>query len=209
MSKSHRTHRFGFLVFIELIATAMVFAGAAIAQDSLWTNQYTGRIDAETTMTVRVNEDIDAENSTDRVFLGYVAKDVKDAEGIITVPEGSAVELVVRRAANDELLLDLRAVTVYGRRYSVQTDGGEAREKERTGGTFRYAAGSAPAAAVIGGVPGAGRDARIRTGMGAGARMWTAGQTVHIPVDSLVVVRLKEPLREPRIDRYYKRDGAR
>jgi hypothetical protein len=208
-----RNHPSILILFIQLITISLFSAAAASAQDSLWTNQYTGRIDAETMITVRTNEDINADNSDGRVFLAYVAKDVRDSEGIITVPKGSAVELLVRKAASGELVLDLKSITIYGIPYSIETgeDLPRGAEKERTGANFRYAGASPLIGAIIGGAPGGrkGRPSRGAAGTDQRAQMWTEGPTVHIPSDSLVVIRLNEPLREPRIDRYYKRNVAR
>src|SRR5690242_13571477 len=120
MTKSLRIHRSACVVFTGLIVTIMIVAGSSNAQDSLWTQRYTGRIDADTMITVRINQDITADTTTDQRFLGYVAEDVRNHEGIITVPGGATVELVVRRATNGELRLDLSAISFFGQRYIIE-----------------------------------------------------------------------------------------
>src|SRR5262249_30864152 len=118
-SKSHR-NRSVLIVLIELIATTLFFAGAASAQGT-YQRAYTGTIDAGTTIAVRTNDDINTNKSDGRVYSGYVDQDVRDRAGNIAIPQGSDVELLVKRASNDDLVIDVDAISVGGHRFSVET----------------------------------------------------------------------------------------
>src|SRR5262245_28972691 len=105
--------------FLSLaVVSTLCFSGAASAQGRSAT------IDAGTTISVRTNEAIDAKDSDGRVFSGEVAEDVMDRSGRVAVPKGSKVEMIVRKAADNEneLVLDLDSVMVNGRRYSVESE---------------------------------------------------------------------------------------
>src|SRR5262245_61300210 len=101
---------------VALLALAVVWtlclANSANAQRT--NRRAFGAIDAGTTITVRTNEAIDSDDSDGRVFSGSVAQDVMDRRGNLAIPRGSDVELVVKRASNKELILDLDSVTVNG-----------------------------------------------------------------------------------------------
>ena len=92
------------------------FAGAASAQSAR-------TIDAGTTITVRTNEQINANNNDGRVFSGVVEQDVLNRGGNVAIPKGSNVELVVKNIANNQVALDLDSVTVNGQRYGIQIAG--------------------------------------------------------------------------------------
>jgi hypothetical protein len=100
-----------FASFLSLaVFWTLGFSGIAGAQSR------GGTIDAGTTIAVRTNEAIDAKDSDGRVFSGEVAEDVMDRAGRVAVPKGSKVEMVVRKAADNEneLVLDLDSVISHG-----------------------------------------------------------------------------------------------
>jgi len=157
-----------------------------------------------TTIEVRTNETIDAKKSDGRVFSGVVNQDVTDASGNIAIPRGSNVELIVKKASNKELTLDLEAVTVNTQRYAVNADASRLSGGQRDGiGTNRrtaeYLGGGAALGAIIGAIAGGGKGAAIGAlaggGAGAGVQTLTRGKTVKVPAESLLTFRLEQPLQ--------------
>jgi hypothetical protein len=80
------------------------------------------RIEPGTTVAVRTNQFIDSDRRDNRVYGATVAQDVRGERGRIAIPRGSQVELIVRTARDNDLILDLESVTVAGQRYGIQTD---------------------------------------------------------------------------------------
>jgi hypothetical protein len=80
------------------------------------------RIEPGTNVTVRTTEGIDVDRRDDRVFRGIVDQDVRGENGRIAIPRGAPVELVVRVARDNDLIIDLNSVTVNGQRFAIPTD---------------------------------------------------------------------------------------
>lgn len=174
----------------------------------------TGAIDVGTNITVRTNERIYANQSDGRVFSGVVEQDVKDRRGDIVVPKGSDVELIVRELSNNDFVLDMDSVNIYGERYGVEAKSDVAgREKPGFGGNKRtgdHDGAGAVLGAIVGAIAGGGKGAAIGAGAGAttGAGVAvTRGRTVEVPAESLLTFRLVEQLRAGVADRGYARNG--
>lgn len=71
---------------------------------------------------MRTNEAIDSARTDYRVYTGIVDENVRGDDGRVAIPQGSRVELIVRRNQNNELSLDLESVLINGRRYAIRTD---------------------------------------------------------------------------------------
>jgi len=173
-------------------------------------------IDAGTTMQIRTVDDIKANDSDGRVFPGVVDEDVLTRNGRIAIPRGSDVELIVRRLPNNEVALDLDAVTINGERYGIEAEQSvvESQQKEGVGvnkRTGKYVGGGAILGAIIGGIAGGGKGAAIGAGAGAaagaGAQVLTRGKSVRVPAESLLTFRLTEPLRAGVYDSGYMNNG--
>src|SRR5262252_3251119 len=189
-----------FASFLSLaVVWTLCFSGIAGAQSR------GGTIDAGTTISVRTNEAIDAKDSDGRVFSGEVAEDVMDRAGRVAVPKGSKVEMIVRKAADNEndLVLDLDSVMVNGQRYSVESESSSVSagkegigKNKRTG---KYVGGGAAIGAIIGAIAGGGKGAAIGAGAGAGGgaltQVLTKGGSIRIPVETVLKFQLAEPLR--------------
>src|SRR4051812_31506890 len=80
------------------------------------------RIEPGTTVAVRTNEYINSERADGRVYTGIVDQDVRDNNGRLAIPRGSRVELVVRVARDNDLILDMDAVTINGGRYGIKAE---------------------------------------------------------------------------------------
>lgn len=116
------------------------------------------RIERGTTIAVRTNQFIDSDRRDNRVYTATVAQDVRGGNGRLAIPRGSQVELIVRVAHDNDLVLDLESVTVNGQRYGIETAAnrveGEHRDDSLVG-------------AIIGSIKGgqaSGREVKIRQG---------------------------------------------
>ena len=156
-------------------------------------------ISVRTAETIRVH-DVD-EN---RYFPATVQHDVMDRDGRIAIPRGANAELVVRRMSDGDLALDLRSVSIEGKRYVVDTEdiveNGHQKdgvgENKRTG---KFLGGGAVIGGIIGAIAGGGKGAAIGAASGAaagaGAQMATRGHEVHVPAESVLSFRLERPVR--------------
>jgi hypothetical protein len=139
------------------------------------------RLDPGTTISVRTNETIDVARQDNRVYTGIVDQGVRGSEGRILIPRGSPVELFVRLARDNDLILDLESVVANGVRYAVKTDPNRV-ESHRDD-------------SLVGAIVGAIRGGEVR------------GRAVRIPRDSVISFRLERPLEVGVPDRGVTRDG--
>jgi len=173
-------------------------------------------IPAGTVIHVRTNDSIDTRDTAGgRVYSGSVSSDVLDAESRIVIPSGADVELMVRDIGNHTLALDLDAIVVNGKRYSVDTyevtRSGDRKDgvgaNRRTG---KFIGGGALFGTIVGAVAGGGKGAGIGAlaGGAAGAIGQTAtrGKQVRVPAESLLTFQLRKQL-DLAPDRGYTRDG--
>jgi hypothetical protein len=159
------------------------------------------RIEPGTVLAIRNNETIRADRADGRIFTGTVDQDILGENGRLAIPRGSNVELIVRVAHDDDLILDLESVMVDGQRYAIDAgaDRVEARDgvgaNERTG---RFVGGGALLGAIVGAAAGGGKGAAIGAGVGAGAgaatEIATSGREVRIPSESIIRFRIDRPL---------------
>ncbi|HUQ95784.1 MAG TPA: hypothetical protein VM120_29165 [Bryobacteraceae bacterium] len=177
------------------------------------------RVPAGTEIVVRTNEAIDARHPTDsRIYSGIVDRDVRDARGRVVIDRGAEVELIMREASANDIVVDLESINVNGRRYIVDSpseviSGSDDRKRgvgvnSRTG---RYVGGGAIIGSIIGAIAGGGSGAAIgaATGAGAGAvgQTVTRGGRVRLPSESIITFRLDRPLRIGHADDGFTRDG--
>jgi hypothetical protein len=134
-----------------------------------------------TVISVRPNESIDVERKDNRVYTGIVDRDVRGSNGQMAIPRGSTVELIVRVAADNDLILDLESVTVNGQRYAIKTDANHVE--------------SARDNSLVGAIVGAINGGQAR------------GRAVRIPRDTLLTFRIERPLDMGVSDRGVTHDG--
>ena len=139
------------------------------------------RIQPGTNVTVRTDEAIDVERRDNRVYTGIVDQDVRGDDGRLAIPRGSSVELIVRVARDNDLVLDLESVMVNGQRYAIKSDPNRV-ESERDN-------------SLVGSIIGA-----INGGQ-------AQGRAVRIPARSLLNFRVQRPLDMGVADRGIMRDG--
>src|SRR5579864_9496716 len=90
------------------VVATMSLIPAASAQDrNAWR---LSRIEPGTNITVRTTEGIDVERRDDRVFRAVVDQDVRNESGRIAIPRGAPVDLVVRVAPDNDLIIDIGSV---------------------------------------------------------------------------------------------------
>ena len=134
-----------------------------------------------TVIPVRTNEAIDVRKGDYRVYMGTVDQDVRGDDGRLAIPRGSNVELIVRYARDNDLILDLDSVTANGQRYGVKTDPMRVQSQYDN--------------SLVGGILGAISGGEVR------------GQAVRVPRDAVVTFRLQRPLDMGVADRGVMRDG--
>lgn len=139
------------------------------------------RLDRGTVVPVRILEAIDVERSDDRVYPGIVDQDVRGENGRLAIPRGANVEVIVRVAPDNDLILDLESVSVNGQRYGIAAVANRVE--------------SVPDRSVIGAIVGAVNGGYVR------------GRAVRVPRDSVVTFRLDRPLMMGVADRGVDREG--
>jgi hypothetical protein len=165
-----------------------------------------GTIPAGTQVTVRtdtaIKADADTTNGT-RMYSATVSEDVMDDSGNVLIPRGSPAQLAAIKSSDSNLTLDLRSVSVRGRRYTVEA-GDVAAPGAKNGGigknkrTGEYVGGGALAGTIIGAIAGGGKGAAIGAlaggAAGAGAQVLTRGKKLNVPAETNLKFRLEEPL---------------
>jgi hypothetical protein len=139
------------------------------------------RLEPGTVIAVRTNESIDVERRDNRVYTGIVDQDVRGSNGALAIPRGAAVELIVRVAPDNDLLLDLESVMVNGQRYAIRTDPNRV-ESQRDN-------------SLVGVIVGAINGGQAR------------GRAVRVPRDSIVTFRVDRPMDMGVVDRGLDREG--
>jgi hypothetical protein len=176
--------------YTRFLASAALLVGlsvpAALAQDRDRDNRdqdrdRVTRIEPGTTVSVRTNQAIDVDRRDNRVYTGVVNQDVRGENGRIAIPRGSQVELVVRVAPDNDLILDLESVMVNGQRYGIKSDANRV-ESQRDN-------------SVVGTIVGALSGGQVR------------GRAVKVPRDSVLNFRIDRPLEMGVPDHGYDRDG--
>ena len=199
-----------------IAAMGILFAPSAGAQS--W--DFVDPIPAGTSIQIRTTEPIDTQSIDGRIYTGIVENDVRDVQGRLAIPRGATAELVVRRASDDEIVLDLDSITINGRRYGVDAtrnrvgtsgvdirDSGIGANRETARNVGGGALLGALLGAAIGGGDGAAAGAVAGAAVGAGAQILTRGRRVTVPAETLLSYRLQDDLYLDVRDSGYDRDG--
>jgi hypothetical protein len=118
-----------------IIATTVILSLALFIPKSVAARDHVMRIERGTILPVRVSQAIEANREDNRVYAGTVDEDIYGENGNRGIPHGSQVELKVRRAADEQLVLDVEAIRINGVRYAVFSDPNHvAREQNLTAG---------------------------------------------------------------------------
>jgi hypothetical protein len=134
-----------------------------------------------TVIPIRTNEAIDVNKGDYRVYTGIVDQDVRGDDGRLAIRRGSTVELVVRFAPDNDMILDLDSVTSNGQRYAVKADTKRAQSQGDN--------------SLVGAIFGAVNGGRVQ------------GRAIRVPRDTVITFRLLRPLDVGIPDRGIMRDG--
>jgi hypothetical protein len=163
-----------------------------------------------TRVSVRTEETIDSGKAVEgQTFAAGVTQSVRDAAGATVIPRGANAQIIITSASKgdrfakaSDLGLDLKSVSVEGRRYRVSTVDLTQRGKEGLGAnkrTAQYSGGGAALGAIIGAIAGGGKGAAIGAGAGAGAgavtQVVTKGGSIKVPAETILTFQLDKPLR--------------
>jgi hypothetical protein len=157
------------------VVAAMSMIPAASAQDREREAYRLTRIEPGTNLAVRTTEPIDVDRRDNRVFRGVVEQDVRGENGRLAIPRGAPVDLVVRVAPDNDLLIDIGSVMVEGQRYAVRTDTNRV-ESDRDN-------------SLVGAIVGAVSGAEVR------------GRAVHIHSNTVLNFRIDRPMEMAAVDR--------
>jgi len=178
----------------------------ALASSTVVLAQRSNSIPSGTEVTVRTDTAIKADAETTsgtRMYSATVSEDVMDDAGNVLIPRGSPAQLAAIKSSDSNLALDLRSISVRGRRYTVEASDVAAPGSKRGGlgknkRTGEFVGGGALAGTVIGAIAGGGKGAAIGAlaggAAGAGAQVLTRGKTINVPAEAKLKFRLEEPL---------------
>ena len=101
-------------------------------------------------------------------------------------------------SGSSELQLELTRIIVDGKDYPVVSSDYSLKGKGRGSNTAKKVGGGAVAGAIIGAIAGGGKGAAIGAGVGsaagAGVQVFTRGQQVKVPSETLLEFRLQQPV---------------
>jgi len=176
--------------------------------EAITTKTYMVPLDTE--LSVRVNDTIDSDTAVEgQTYSAELTNDVLDEDGNVVIPDGSNGQIVIKSATKgsrirgaSDLVLDLQSVTVGGRRYLVDTVDVQKKGRDTVGVNKRTAIFTgigAAVGAVVGAVTGGGKGAGIGAASGAGAgaiaQVITSGNSIKVPVETVLTFRLDKPLK--------------
>ena len=179
-----------------LIPLVLLLASGALAQ--------TTRVVPEgTEIKVRTDTAIPAKPAANAKYAGTISSDVTSQSGAVVIPRGSRAQLVaVPTADGKDTDLDLRSVTVSGKRYLLETST-QAKSSSPEGlgvnkRTGKYVGGGAAVGAVLGALLGGGKGAAIGALVGgaggAGAQVFT-GRKKELPAETELSFKLAQDLQ--------------
>jgi hypothetical protein len=178
-----------------LLLMMAIFACVAYAQ--------TRTLPEGTEIKVRTDSAIPAKPSIGTAYAATVSNDVVDSSGNVVIPRNSRAQLVTTASPDGkDTVLDLRSVTVQGRRYSVVSPGsGSSSSGSGLGAnkrTAKYVGGGAAIGAVLGALMGGGKGAAIGGLLGgaggAGAQVLT-GKKKGLPAETELTYKTAQSLQ--------------
>jgi hypothetical protein len=151
-------------------------------------------IDGVDSKTNNVGDIFHASLETDLNVNGtLVARKGTDVYGRLANAKGAG-----RLAGSSELMLELTRMVINGQDYPVVSSDYTLRGKGRGSNTAEKVGGGAALGAIIGAIAGGGRGAAIGAGAGsaagAGVQVFTRGQQVKVPSETLLEFRLQQPV---------------
>jgi len=155
-----------------------------------------------TEIKVRTDSSIPAKPAANTRFGATISKDVVDSSGNVLIPHGSPAQLVaVPTDDGKDTNLDLRNVTINGKRYLLEAKGKSTGGDSGLGANKRtgmYVGGGAAIGAVLGALLGGGKGAAIGAIVGgaggAGTQVMT-GKKKDLPAETELNYKLAEELQ--------------
>jgi hypothetical protein len=175
----------------------LILVAAAVAAQTVRT------LPQGTEIKVRTDSAIPAKPPANAKYTATISNDVTDSSGAVIIPRATRAQLVaVPTADGKDTNLDLRSVTINGRRYLITTQTASASSapgglgvNKRTG---KYVGGGAAVGAVLGALLGGGKGAAIGALVGgaggAGAQVYT-GRKKEIPPETELTFKLAQDLQ--------------
>jgi hypothetical protein len=161
-------------------------------------------IPAGTNVLVRMIDSVDsAKNHVGDKFRASLETDLV-VNDVVVARKGSDVIGRLSEAkeaghisGSSELKLELTDLVINNRNYPIVTGDYQLKGKGRGSDTAKKVGGGAVAGAIIGAIAGGGKGAAIGAGVGAGAgtavQVFTKGQQVKVPSETLLEFRLEQP----------------
>jgi hypothetical protein len=158
-----------------------------------------------TSLTIRMEEAVD----TDRNRVGDTFRATLDepleSGGRTIIPRGTEMKGRIalakesgRLTGKSELILELTELTLNGKTYPLSTSDYSEAGASRGRRTAATAGGVAALGAIVGAIAGGGKGAAIGAASGAavgtGATVLVHGETLHIPVETILDFKLQKPL---------------
>ena len=153
---------------------------------------------------IRINEGLSTHRTTPgSVFDGTVLNDVV-ADGAVAIPRGAAVQGTVIQAKDSgslkgrgELALQLTALTMGGKTYTLTSDTWTREGQDKTAHTVNSAIGLGALGALFGAIAGGGTGAAIGAGVGGAAGVASSAASpngrVVIPPEAVLTFHLAQP----------------
>ena len=159
-----------------------------------------------TEVKVRTDTAIPAKPAANTRYSATVANDVTDASGAVLIPSGSRAQLVaVPSSDGKDTNLDLRYITINGRKYLLTNAGSKSSGADGLGAnkrTAKYVGGGAAVGAVLGALLGGGKGAASGAALGgaggAGAQVYT-GRKKDLPAETELSFKLAQDLQLRRV----------
>ena len=179
-----------------LVFCLTLFTSLAFSQSNLRT------LPNGTEIKVRTDTAIPAKPAANSRYTATVSSDVMDSSGAVLIPRNSRASLVaVPSSDGKDTTLDLRSISINGRRYSLDAAGSSSAGGEGLGAnkrTGKYVGGGAAVGAVLGALMGGGKGAAIVALIGgaggAGAQVLT-GRKKDIPAETELKYKLAQDLQ--------------
>ena len=154
-----------------------------------------------TEIKVRTDTSIPAKPAAKSSYTAKVVDDVKDDSGAVLIPRGSPARLVAEPTPDGkDANLDLRYVTVEGKRYLLSAAGANGTRPGGLGAnkrTAKYVGGGAAVGALLGALLGGGKGAAVGAVVGgaggAGAQVYT-GRKKAVPAETELSFKTAEAL---------------
>lgn len=186
-----------------LIPFLTLFASISVAQIH--------SIPKDTDIKVRTDTAIPSKPAANANYGARISSDVTDSSGAVVIPKGARAQLVAVPTGKDTNL-DLRSVTVGGKRYVLSSQSSTGSAPSGLGAnqrTAKYVGGGAAVGAVLGALLGGGKGAAIGALVGgaggAGAQVYT-GRKKEIPAETELSFKLAQDLQMRPVARSSRRE---